>query len=168
MRCSASKQRRHNGSVGAAISIFRLFTYRPCGHELLVRVLRPAASNAVQGALDDADRAADSATERLRTEWERDGLAPECPERHTSDLVAEMQEAPVGEALYGPGGRRLGVWAAATEYGSPWMVLGTAPTEAEFWQQVREDPDLLGLGPLAPAELHHVHFLTDEDRDEDA
>ncbi|MBW5482804.1 hypothetical protein [Streptomyces bambusae] len=143
--------------------IFRLFSYRPCGHELLVRVVRPAASNADQGALDAADGVADAATERLRTWWEQSRLQPDCPHRHTSSLVAEMQEEPVGEDLLGSGRRQLGVWVAGTKFGAPWMVLGSASTEAEFWREVRLDSDLVDLGPLAPAELHHVHFLTDED-----
>ncbi|MET9603772.1 hypothetical protein ABZZ17_01760 [Streptomyces sp. NPDC006512] len=149
--------------MGAAIRIFRLFRYQPCGHELLVRVARPAAPNAAQGALDAADDEADSATERLRTRWEQRHLRSACPHRHTSSLVAEMQEEPVGEDLFGPGGRLLGVWVAGTKYGAPWVVLGTAPTEDGFWHRVQDDPALLGLGPLAPAELHHVHFLTTED-----
>ncbi|WP_053787654.1 hypothetical protein [Streptomyces sp. XY332] len=149
--------------MGAQIKIFRLFSYQPCGHELLVRVVRPAAPNADQGALDAADDVADSATEHLSTWWEQRRLQTQCPHQHTSNLVAEMQEEPVGEDLLGSGGRQLGIWAARTEYGAPWMVLGTAATEAEFWQQVQDDPDLLHLGPLAPAERRQVHFLTDED-----
>ncbi|MEV8535193.1 hypothetical protein [Streptomyces sp. NPDC051211] len=149
--------------MGAPIKIFRLFSYQPCGHELLVRVVRPAASNADQGALDAADDVADSAAEQLCTWWEQQRLQPECPHRHTPSLVAEMQEEPVGEDLFGLGRPRLGVWAAKTKYGAPWMVLGTASTEAEFWQQVEDDSALLALGPLAPAELRDVCFLTDED-----
>ncbi|WP_405754117.1 MULTISPECIES: hypothetical protein [unclassified Streptomyces] len=149
--------------MGAPINIFRLFSYQPCGHELLVRVVRPAASNADQRELNAADDVADSATEHLCTWWEQRCLRPECPHEHTSSLVAEMQEGPVGEDLFSSGRRRLGVWTAATKYGAPWMVIGTASTEAEFWQQLQEDPDLLNLGPLAPAELRHVYFLTDED-----
>lgn len=154
---------RHNGPMGAPINIFRLFSYQPCGHELLVRAVRPAASNADQRALNAADDIADSATKHLCTWWEQRCLQPECPHQHTSSLVGEMQEGPVGEDLFSSGRRRLGVWAARTKYGAPWMVLGTASTEAEFWQQVQEDSDLLDLGPLAPAELRHVYFLTDED-----
>ncbi|MGO4462206.1 hypothetical protein AB4039_33690 [Streptomyces sp. M-16] len=149
--------------MGSQIDLFRLFSYRPCGQDLLVRVVRPAAANADQGALDAADAAADSATRRLTTRWEQEHLRSGCPHRHTPSLVAEMQEAPVGEELYGSGRRRLGVWVARTGYGAPWMVLGTAPTEAEFWEEVRDDPDLLGLGPLAPADLRQVWFLTDGD-----
>ncbi|UQX04561.1 hypothetical protein [Streptomyces sp. RerS4] len=149
--------------MGSPITIFRLFDYRPCGHELLVRVGRPAASNADQGALDAADDLADAATERLRTWWERSRLQPGCPHPHTPHLVAEMQDEPVGEDLYGPGRRQFGVWVAGTKYGTPWVVLGTASTEAEFWQEVQDAPALLSLGPRAPAQLRHVYFLTDED-----
>ncbi|MEU0395740.1 hypothetical protein ABZ208_23745 [Streptomyces sp. NPDC006208] len=149
--------------MSVPIAIFRLFSYQPCGHELLLRVRRPAASNADQGALDAADDFVDSATESLRTCWERRHLQHECLHQHTSSLVAEMQEEPVGEELFHSGPRQFGVWVARTKYGAPWMVLGTASTEAEFWQQVQDDSDLLDLGPQAPAELHHVHFLTDED-----
>lgn len=149
--------------VAAPITIFRLFRYAPCGHELLVRVVRPAAPNAVQTALDDADRAADAAADRLRAAWEGSRLRAACPHRHTPALVAEMQEPPVGEELHGPGDRPLRVWRADTRHGAPWAVLGTAPTEAEFWREVRDDCGLLGLGPLEPAGLHDVHFLTDED-----
>lgn len=131
-----------------------------------MRVERPAASNADQGALDGADRFADAAAERLRERWERH-LKPVCAHPHTSSVVAEMQEDPVGDDLFGPGRRTLAVWVAQTEYGAPWTVLGTAATEAEFWQRVRLDDALVGLGALAPAEPHVVHFLTDTDTDTD-
>ncbi|MFD8144706.1 hypothetical protein [Streptomyces sp. NPDC059708] len=148
--------------MGAPITIFRLFRLQPCGRELLVRVERPAASNADQGALDGADRFANVAAEGLLDQWQRH-LRPACAHPHTSSVVAEMQEDPVGDDLFGPGRRALAVWVAQTEYGAPWTVLGTAASEAEFWQQVRLDDDLLRLGPLAPAEPHEVDFLTDTD-----
>ncbi|MGE7387813.1 hypothetical protein ACQKM2_20260 [Streptomyces sp. NPDC004126] len=149
--------------MGSPVTIFRLFRHQPCGRELLVRVKRPAASNADQGALDAADRIADAAAEHLRDQWEQRHLQDLCAHPHTSGVVAEMQEVPVGDDLFGPGRPSLALWVAQTEYGAPWAVLGTAATEAEFWQEVRLDDDLVGLGPSAPAELRHVHFLTDED-----
>ncbi|MCX5196998.1 hypothetical protein OOK31_24400 [Streptomyces sp. NBC_00249] len=150
--------------MGSPIEIFRLFSYGPCGHDLLVRVVRPGAPNFAQGAVDAADSAADAAVERLRTRWEESRLRTECPHhRHTPVLVGELQELPVGEELFDAGGRRLGVWVARTAYGAPWVALGTASSEAEFWREVRDDPELLGLGPLEPAELRHVDFLTDQD-----
>ncbi|GAA0290166.1 hypothetical protein GCM10010302_30850 [Streptomyces polychromogenes] len=149
--------------MGSPITIFRLFRHEPCGRELLVRVERPAASNADQGALDAADRIADVAAERLRAWWQQRHLRPVCAHPHTSGVIAEMQEDPVGPDLFGDGHRTLALWVAQTKYGAPWAVFGTAASEAEFWQQVRLDDCLLGLGPLAPGELHHVDFLTDRD-----
>ena len=150
--------------------VFRLYRYQSparCGHDLLVRVGRPGSSNADQGAADAAEDFADSTAEHLRAWWERWLLRRACPHEHTSRLVAEMQERPVGADLWGTGLRPIEVWTAAAEHGPPWAVIDTAPTEARFWQQVEADEGLLALRPRGPAELHHVYFITDHDGDTD-
>ncbi|MEU8776894.1 hypothetical protein [Streptomyces sp. NPDC048606] len=154
--------------MGSPIEIFRLFAYRPCGHELLVRVTRPGAPNWNQVALDAADRIADEATDRLRLGWEQGHLRAECPHPHTSALMGESQDFPVGEELHGPGGRRLEVWTARTNHGAPWVVLGTAPSEAEFRQEVSEDSEFTSTRVVGPVELHQVYFLAEEEDPSDA
>ena len=71
-----------------------------------------------------------------------------------------------GEALSEDGGGgEVDVWVAPTRYGAPWVVMGTAESEAAFWSLVDADDDLAGLGPARPAVRHRAFFLVDDDED---
>ncbi len=150
-------------TVPTAIFCLYRYTSSGCAHDLLVRARRPGCSNADQSAQDAADAFARSASDHLRSWWERWRLPLDCEQRHTAELIGAMEEAPARDELHDAGQRRHTVWVAASGYGRPWVVLDVAATEADFWSQVRDDPDLLALRPEPPAVAHDVYFVTDED-----
>jgi hypothetical protein len=141
---------------------FRLYRYSGllCRHDLLVRVDRPAYSNADQGAEDAADDFADSAADHLRGWWARRLLSRDCSREHRDRLLGTMDgDPPTEDTLDGPGLRRCRVWVA--RYGdSEWLVLGEVASEEEFWRAVADDDR---REPDRPAAAHDVYLLTDSD-----
>jgi hypothetical protein len=78
-------------------------------------------------------------------------------------LVGELQSYPAGDELNdGPGGGEMELWVAQTRYGAPWVVLGTAASEAAFWSAVDADDDLSNLGAVRPAKRVRVQFFAEE------
>lgn len=154
--------------MGIPLDIFSLHLLRgeaaACRHFLLTRVGRPAFGNADQG---DYERAVDAADEKRRSlieGYEARMLAVECGVRHSASLAGELQAHPVGDELSeGRGGRYVELWVAGTRFGHPWVVMGTAESEEEFWREVEQDEDLMALSPSAPAERRRAYFLTDEE-----
>ncbi|HXV92739.1 MAG TPA: hypothetical protein VD813_05535 [Pseudonocardia sp.] len=153
--------------MATSVPVFSLYRYRSadagCAHHLLVRVSRPGYSNADQGAEDAADAFAASGTDHLRTWWARWRLPLDCRAEHTAELVGVMQEWPTADELSGRGLGRREVWVCPSGYGSPWVVLDTAEDEPDFWDRVRQDPDLASLRPRPPVTRYSVYLLTDED-----
>jgi hypothetical protein len=152
--------------VGIPLDIYSLYRLRgegaACLHHLLLRVGRPAYSNADEGDYARAARAADEKLEELLRLYEAEVLAVECGARHAAEPAGELQSRPVGDSLSeGAGGFYAGVWVAETRFGRPWVVLGTAATEEEFWREVRLDEDLSGLGARPPAERLRAYFLAE-------
>ncbi|HEY7591764.1 MAG TPA: hypothetical protein VH969_01315 [Actinophytocola sp.] len=141
---------------------FRLYRYTGllCRHDLLVRVDRPAYSNADQGAEDAADDFADSAAAHLREWWARRLLRRDCTGEHRSELLGTMDgDPPTDGALDGAGLRHCRVWVA--HHADPrWIVVGEAASEAEFWTAVADDDRSV---PERPAAAHDVYLLTVED-----
>lgn len=79
-------------------------------------------------------------------------------------LVGELQSPPPGDALSdGAGGGEVDLWVAQTRYGTPWVVMGSAPSEKAFWRAVAADEALAGLGGLHPARRVRAFFLTDDE-----
>jgi hypothetical protein len=145
--------------AGREFRLFR-FTGLLCRHDLLVRVERPAYSNADQDAEDAADDFADSTAEYLCAWWARRLLRRDCAGEHRSTLLGTMDgDPPTDGVLYGPGLRRCRVWVA--RHADPlWIVVGDAATEAEFWAAVEDDDPPF---PERPAVAHEVYLLTTED-----
>lgn len=149
--------------AGREFRLYR-FTGLLCGHDLLVRVNRPAYANADQGAEDAADDFADSTDSSLRGWWARRLLARDCAGEHRCELLGTMAADPptVGAldgALDGPGLRRCRVWVA--RHADPrWIVVGEAASEPEFWAAVEDDDRSV---PSRPAVVHDVYLLTAED-----
>lgn len=154
--------------MGIPLDIFSLHLLRGesagCRHFLLTRVRRPGFGNADEG---DYERAVDAADEKRRSlveEYEARTLAAECGGHHSTNLAGELQAHPAGDELSeGRGGRYVELWVAGTRFGHPWVVMGTAESEEEFWREVERDEDLTALSPSAPAERRRAYFLADEE-----
>jgi hypothetical protein len=155
--------------MGIPLTVFSLYRLEGdgCAHHLLLRVRQPAFSNADAGDYDRVVQAAEARRSALLRHYQSDLLPEECAAWHQVLLIGEMQSWPVGDALAGgAGGGEVEVWIAPTRYGAPWVVMGTAESEAAFWRAADEDDDLAGLGAIRPAVLQRAFFLADGD-DED-
>lgn len=154
--------------MGIPLTVFSLYRLdgdgEACPHHLLVRVEQPGFSNADAAEYDRAVQAAEDRRRALIERYRTRVLARQCPAAHTPHLAGELQAWPAGDVLAdGPGGVYVDLWIAQTRFGAPWVVLGTAESEAAFWREVDEDDDLAGLGPMRPAARQRTFFLTDAD-----
>lgn len=150
--------------MGIPLDVFRLYRLRGegCEHHLLLRVGRPAFSNADEGDYGRAAEAADAKAHALLELYERGELSAVCVREHAPELAGELQARPVGDELSeGVGGVYVEPWVAATRFGHPWVVLGTAASEEEFWRALEEDEDLSNLGARGPARGVRAFFLTE-------
>lgn len=150
--------------MGIPINIFRLYRLRNdgagCEHHLLLRAVRPEFSNADEGDYSCAVEAADGKMSALIEAYEAGVLAEECAGRHAAELLGELQARPAGDVLYYErGGFDVELWLAETRFGHPWVVLGTAESEEEFWRDVGLDEDLSSLGARPPAKRLRAYFL---------
>lgn len=153
--------------MGIPLDIFSLYLLQgvgaACQHYLLLRVGQPAFSNADEGDYARAVGVADEKRDALVEAYRAEVLADACAGPHTSNLVGELQSSPVGDELSGvAGGFHVDLWVAETRFGPPWVVLGTAANEEEFWREVGQDEDLSGLGASRPALKRRAYFLTEE------
>lgn len=152
--------------MGIPLEIFSLYRLHsednPCQHYLLLRVEQPEFRNAVQTEYDAAVEVAEQKRQTLLNLYQAEVLANQCAGSHAIDLVGELQASAIGDELSeGPGGGYVDVWVAATRFGHPWVVLGTAENEAAFWCEVEQDEDLAYLGAVRPATQQRAFFLTE-------
>lgn len=156
--------------MGIPLDIYTLYRlYQPggaCEHFLLLRVERPEFRNAIEPEYEAAIATAESKQNHLLTSYLAQ-LAHECPGNHWNEMIGELQSLPVGEALLEDnGGFAIDLWVAATRFGHPWVVMGTAASEEEFWQAVQKDGDLRSLRAIEPAVKRQVWFLTEHREEE--
>jgi hypothetical protein len=118
---------------------------------------RPGYSNAIQSEEDTAETQLEmNKNKRLQ---EAVGSLSSCGGVIKVDMIGCSYELPVGEALYESRSQSLEIWIAEQKYGSPWIILGTADSETEFWEAVSADTDLMACGPKLPAQKLTVSFL---------
>ena len=152
--------------MGIPLDVFSLHQLRGeeagCRHYLLLRVGREAFNNADEGDYARAVGAAERKRNALLELFEAEVLAAECASKHSADLTGELQSPPAGDELTeGRGGFYVELWVAETRFGRPWVVLGTARSEEEFWRAVGRDEDLSGLGARRPARKLRAYFLAE-------
>lgn len=150
--------------MGASLDVYSLMRLRgindSCNHHLLVKVERPGFSNVCEAEYQAAVEEVEARRDRLVAAY----LSEECKGEHDVLLEGELQGFPVGSECYSPVGRKwLDLWVAQTGHGHPGVVMGTAPTEEAFWQEVEGDEDLLSLKPLRPAQSVRAFFIQEMD-----
>lgn len=151
--------------LGIPLDIFSLHRLRGedggCEHYLLLKVARPAFNNADERDYARAVEAADTTSRALIELYQSEALPRECAGRHAANLVGELQAYPAGgEAFEEGGGFHVDVWVAETRFGHPWVAMGAAEGEEEFWRAVERDENLSGLGARRPAKRLRAYFLT--------
>lgn len=154
--------------MGIPLDIFSLYRLEGeaanCQHYLLLKVGQPSFSNADEGDYARAVDVAEGKRRALIEVYAAESLSRECAARHTANLVGELQSSPSGNELFEEQGRfYVELWVAETRFGHPWVVMGTAESEEEFWREVEEDENLAALGGRRPAKKQRAYFLTQED-----
>ncbi|MCB0194886.1 MAG: hypothetical protein KDJ65_23250 [Anaerolineae bacterium] len=139
---------------------------------LLVRIMRPAYRNAVQPEEDGAYQQEDTRRARLLEAYQSKHRAT-YGERCTLTLYGICEGEPPGDILYEDHGQvTLGLWVAATSDGQPWIWLGVAPTEEEFFREFETNSLYASTRPQRPAQQVTAYFITEADeaglRGEDA
>ena len=82
----------------------------------------------------------------------------------TPELIGELQGVPIGEDLCADyGNSELNMYYIATEYGHPWIILGTAASEKDFLSELNEDEELLDLKPIGQPKPITARYLTEND-----
>jgi hypothetical protein len=150
--------------MGIPLDIFSLYLLRRedegCRHHLLLRVEQPEFSNADEGDYGRAVEAAERKRRALIEAYEAGPLAGVCGGPHTAALVGELQSQPAGDELFeGRGGFDVDLWVAETRFGRPWVALGAAESEEEFWRAVERDENLSALGAVGPARKVRAYFV---------
>lgn len=153
--------------MGIPLDIFSLHRLQgedaDCQHHLLLRVGQPEFNNADEGDYARAAEAADKKRAALIEAYEAEVLAGRCAGRHTVSLAGELQTHPAGDELFEErGGFYVDLWVAGTRFGHPWVVMGAAESEEEFWRDVGQDENLSSLGARRPARKQRAYFLTEE------
>ncbi|GAA4035601.1 hypothetical protein GCM10022409_20390 [Hymenobacter glaciei] len=132
--------------MGSELTIFSLYRNRGTEHFVLLRTVRPPFPNYSQTQDDLAYQAEQTRREALLNHV---AATMGIGERAAFELIGELQDLPVGEELMkASGGVMITVFYLHTEYGYPWVILGTGSSEAGFLKELREDEDLLSLKPI--------------------
>jgi hypothetical protein len=154
--------------MGISLDIFSLYQLRNpdahCQHCLLLKVRQAEFRNADQGEYDFVAKVADAKRDALLQLYRTTILANECANHHEISLLGELQNAPIGDELYQEVGKfYVDLWLATTRFGHPWVVMGTAADEEEFWREVEQDEDLAYLEAIRPPRQKRAFFLTEND-----
>ncbi len=152
--------------MGIALDIYHLVrlsgTTRGCIHHVLLRVVRPEFSNCDQDAECQAIAVGLERRDQLLQKYQDEVLARECATPHQVYVEGELQGIPIGEVFYETNPPdEFPIWVAETEYGAPWVVLGEAPSEPEFWNLIADD-ELSSLRPIPPARELRVAYVNDD------
>lgn len=132
---------------------------------LLVRVTRPSYSNASQPQEEWAYEQEDHLRARLLAAYQNKVHAS-CGANCTLTLHGICEGNPPGDILYEEHGQvTLTLWFAATRFGHPWILLGVAPTEDDFFTEITTDTSYASYRPERPAQQVDAYFITEADED---
>jgi hypothetical protein len=126
--------------MGGGFLVYRLYAIEQW--HLLLATRRPLYSNA---------RVPDEARALAEEDAKVETIIAGAP---TATLLGQFEGSPVGERLH-EGSGPVSLWVAQTAEGPPWMVLGVAASEDEFWAEM----DDVGCTPLRPARQIDAYFV---------
>ena len=147
--------------MGSELTVTSLYRNHETGHFVLLRTVRPAFSNYSQTQDDQAYQIEQTRREALLN-YAAATLGAH--KKEAFELIGELQELPVGEILMtASGGVAAEVFYVHTEYGHPWIIVGTACDEAGFLQELSEDEGLLNLRPVGRPIMIKAHCFDESD-----
>ncbi len=125
---------------------------------VLLRISKPYYSNCSQRQ----DELAEEILERKRNEMLRQVLIRTNKNRYR--LIGMFEGSPEGDILYEDNGTiDIELWVAKSGFGKPWIIMSQALDEENFFNIIKEDPDLGGMRPISPAFRVNALFLTEND-----
>ncbi len=149
--------------MASELTIYTLYKIQNEEKYFLLRTERPGFSNAYQTQEDLAYEI---------EQQKRDHMLAQLGKNHhpnggtNFERIGELQDYPIGEALYLDNGNlELDVYYMETEFGWPWVILGTANSESEFLTQLNDDEDLLRLDPIGEPKHIKATFVIENDFD---
>ena len=147
--------------MGSELTVTSLYRNRENGSFVLLRTVRPAFPNYSQTQDDQAYQIEQNRRAALLSYA---AAILGAHKKEAFELVGELQDLPVGEILMtASGGVSEEVFYVHTEYGYPWIILGTARDEAGFLQELSEGEELLGLRPVGNPILIKAHCFAESD-----
>lgn len=144
--------------MASELTIYSLYRHVGEGRYFLLRTERPPFSNASQAEEAAADakelNKRDTMLHWINEEFGNNGL----------EFIGEMQNYPVGEALYSAiENTKVEIYYVETQFGHPWIILGTATSEEAFLSEVEADEDLQRMELSGRPVKIEATFLTEND-----
>jgi hypothetical protein len=144
--------------MAAELTIYSIYRLTREGRYFLLRTERPEFSNVSQVEEDIAIAAEQDLRNRMLHRiiefFGHGGL----------EFIGELQNYPVGDALNALNESSvLEIYYTVTEFGHPWIILGTAGSEEEFLSGLNDDEDLSRLNPIGRPIKITVTFVTEND-----
>jgi hypothetical protein len=134
--------------MASRLPIYSIYKLGRLGHYYVLQTEQPSYSNVSQSQQDAAQQIEQESRQRLLTQLLQ---ALPLEERLLCEFIGELQDLPVGDALYtAPNYTELPVYYLHTQYGYPWIILGSADSEKEFLAEVEATEELMALQPSGP------------------
>jgi hypothetical protein len=134
--------------MASRLLIYSIYKLGRTGRYYLLQTEQPSYSNTSQSEQDLAQGIEQQSRQRLLAQLLQ---ALPLEERLLCEFIGELQDWPVGDALYtAPNYTELPVYYLATHYGHPWIILGSANSEKEFLAEVEATEELVALQPSGP------------------
>lgn len=149
--------------MASELTIFSIYKTSTEEKYFLLRTERPGFSNAYQNQEDLAYE-----IEKHKRDYMLSLIGKKVAPNSQTDfeLIGELQDYPIGDKLYlGNGNLELEIYYMETEFGKPWVILGTANSETDFLTELNDDDDLMRQNPVGEPKRINVTFLTENDFD---
>jgi hypothetical protein len=132
--------------MAGRLTIYSIYKLGRAGRYYLLQTDQPGYANASQSQQDAAQAIEQASRQRLLTMLQQ-ALPPD--ERQFCELIGELQELPVGDALFTAFNyTELPIYYLDTRHGYPWLILGEAASGEEFLAEVEATEELLALQPV--------------------
>ena len=134
--------------MASRLPIYSIYKLGRAERYYLLQTEQPGYSNVSQSQQDSAQTVAQEGKKRLVAQLLQ---ALPLEEQLLCEFIGELQDWPVGDALCtAPDYTELPVHYTHTQYGYPWIILGSADSEEEFLAEVAATDELMALQPSGP------------------